>query len=248
MRKVKLIYPNLNSKLVGQKLAIRDELQLSHLRVIRATIDNYQYEIGDGKGRIAEGELLKLTKKGALFLVKSIESRSSSNNYNINLILPLVRQARLEEAILGVVQLDLFQSITLYFSDYTRYTDKILSDNKLARFNKIITAGYSQSGSIIKPLLLKSDSLAEAIADKDLLVVPSTKASYFSLKDLTSILEKDDIKNISLVIGPEGGFSPQEEKIISKFNYSYSFKYRDSILTTETAAISFSAILTLALG
>ena len=54
---------------------------------------------------------------------------------------------------------------------------------------------------------------------------------------LLDYLKVNKNKNISFLVGPEGGFSPDEEKLIKSYKHVISVKLLDRILRAETAAV-----------
>ena len=62
----------------------------------------------------------------------------------------------------------------------------------------------------------------------------------FLQKSLTSL----NIKNVSFLIGPEGGFTQEEKKLIKGYSHVRSVKLFDRILRAETAAVLAMSIFT----
>ncbi len=119
---------------------------------------------------------------------------------------------------------------------------------KVSRWSKVALAAAKQSERISLPLVL------DPIDFKDILKVKNDfdKVLMFTLprnnikESLDAIeLSKDVIgtaKNVAVLIGPEGGFSPTEHKIATENGFTL-VKSSDSVLRSETAAIVFSAIV-----
>jgi 16S rRNA (uracil1498-N3)-methyltransferase len=108
----------------------------------------------------------------------------------------------------------------------------IVSDNKKARLEKIITEAAEQSGRSIIPEIIIAD-------DFDINNLPSGKNIFFHTQnqnshDLKSI-EKNTWDNINLFVGPEGGWSESEIEILEKNTSRIHLGNR--ILRTETTWI-----------
>lgn len=257
MRTVRLLYPNLASKKPGLKLAIRDAEQLRHLQVLKAGKDNYKYQLGDGLGNIATAELLQLVKDGALFRLKEFVERSQLQldkktiGTKFSILVPLIRQPLLEQAVAQVTQLNLFHEVQLYFSDFTRYSSKEFSANKLLRLNKIAASSYSQSKSSYKPQVFLNGSMFEALQhtlgeddlDTALVIAPTLSSQRFQSSELSAVANKSEFKHVVLVIGAEGGFSESESKLLSGLPSHYLATLGNSVYTSETAATVFSGLL-----
>lgn len=240
-------------------MAIRDLDQLNHMKVLKADFGNYRYLVTDGQGLQAEVKLLQKSKEGYLFkLIDFIDEASSAVGKDLSglgegstLFLPIVKQAAIEKAITSVSQLGIYSRIILFFSDFTRYTVKTYSPLKLKRLNKLSVEAVKQSKGKLIPQIDVAQSLEEALSDDQLATV-LVGDSRKSAKLLDFVELKDQIvnsktqlsgKTLGLVIGPEGGFSPQEYKLLENTESSLFFHFGNTILTTDTAAILFSAFL-----
>jgi RsmE family RNA methyltransferase len=152
MRKIRLIYENLSQKQSGNKIAIRDKDQIKHLKVLRAKALPYEFEVVDDGEWRADAELIRVTKEGVLMELGKLE-RIPEPERLVDLYLPAIRQSKMETAVEQVTQLDLFSDIYIYFPDFSRYTKKKISENKLDRLEKKISAAYKQSLSQRRPRL-----------------------------------------------------------------------------------------------
>ncbi len=116
------------------------------------------------------------------------------------------------------------------------------TENKIERLNKIALAAAKQSGRSYIPIVSPIVSFEEAIAQMssdDLALMFYEK----SKKPLKKILSENNFLSISILVGPEGGFSVVEvEKAKAKGIKSCSLGPR--ILRCETAPIAaISAIM-----
>lgn len=261
MRIVQVYYPFLDQKQIGNKAAIREKDQLQHLKVLRVTSNNYSFVLADGKGRKCRSELVEFSKDGALFKLSEWVEIDKSKLGELDLFLPIIRPQKLEIILDQVTQLDIFNNIFLYFSDHNRRSEKTLSANKLARFEKKIIAAFQQSKSFYMPQLKLLDGdfqshLEEKInSSMNLFLIPLTESEIKSDLNLglnPKLISEElvgNLKSVSMIIGPEGGFSSKEITFFTEEidevdgNKAYTFSWGESILTTETASIALSSIL-----
>lgn len=125
----------------------------------------------------------------------------------------------------------------------SRYTVPVLGlgtnmENKLKRWKRIAKEATQQSGALHIP------QINAPVLLKDILTVttlePSNTFIFFhpdALKktELHKILY-ENVNQIGLLIGPEGGFSKDEIALLKSYGF-YSAYLGDTILRTETAAI-----------
>ncbi|MBU2529739.1 MAG: RNA methyltransferase, partial [Elusimicrobia bacterium] len=116
--------------------------------------------------------------------------------------------------------------------------------NKFDRWNKIAKEAAEQCGRTIVPeissFLLSFDEVLDSASDYDLALIPWEGENNQSLKE--TLLLKKDIKNILIIIGPEGGFSNSEIEKAKNLNL-ITVTLGKRILRTETAAMAILAML-----
>lgn len=118
-------------------------------------------------------------------------------------------------------------------------------DQKNTRWNKIAESAAKQSKRNMIPKVeftIDTKELLNRMADFDLVLVAYENESKQSLKDVLKDLEKDKIKNIAIIVGPEGGVDNKElEAFVSNGAKCVSLGKR--ILRTETAPITLLSML-----
>lgn len=121
---------------------------------------------------------------------------------------------------------------------------------KLDRLNRIALEASKQSKRSIIPKVREVINFNEAInelKDMDLVVIPYENAEDFGIKSLIRKLNDEnvnleDIKEVGIVIGPEGGFEEDEIKEL-KDNGAHIVTLGKRILRTETAGFTATALL-----
>lgn len=114
-----------------------------------------------------------------------------------------------------------------------------------ARWQKIVAEAAKQSGRGIIPevkSVTDFSDLLDRFSEYDLVIAFWTGEKEKGLRNILSGIGKDKIGSILLMIGPEGGFSPQEAKLIRKQG-GYTCGLGPRILRTETAGPVGTAIL-----
>lgn len=119
---------------------------------------------------------------------------------------------------------------------------------KVDRWNKVALAAAKQSERISLPQVLDPIEFNDILKVKDdfdkiiLFTFPrqSVPESNTAIELSVDILK--DCKNVAILIGPEGGFSPKEHKLAIENGFVF-VKVGTNILRSETAAIVFSGIV-----
>ena len=212
--------------------------------------------------RISEGEKVTLNNcEGVEYLgrVKSVskqevlidilEELESNNESDVNIYLfqGLPKSQKMDL----IVQKGTELGITEFIPTITHRVDVKLKGEfkKLDRLNRIALEAAKQSKRSIIPKVLEHidfDEDLEKINSLDLLIVPYENANNFGIKTLINELRKenniDNIKNIGIFVGPEGGIEEDEiERLKDKGAYIVTLGKR--ILRTETAGFVATSLI-----
>ena len=212
--------------------------------------------------RISEGEKVTLNNcEGVEYLgrVKSVskqevlidilEELESNNESDVNIYLfqGLPKSQKMDL----IVQKGTELGITEFIPTITHRVDVKLKGEfkKLDRLNRIALEAAKQSKRSIIPKVLEPiefDEVLEKINSLDLLIVPYENENNFGIKTLINELRKenniDNIKNIGIFVGPEGGIGEDEiERLKDKGAYIVTLGKR--ILRTETAGFVATSLI-----
>jgi 16S rRNA (uracil1498-N3)-methyltransferase len=116
-----------------------------------------------------------------------------------------------------------------------------LSSTKLRRFQKIIEEAAEQCGAVKIPYLKGpfyfEDLITQSFGANDLKLIASPQAQNYLRSYRFS-----SSKIIYLIIGPEGGFSPEELKMAQRYDWQ-PIKLSSRILRAETAALLGASLI-----
>ncbi len=121
---------------------------------------------------------------------------------------------------------------------------------KLDRLNRIALEACKQSKRSIIPEVLKPiefEELLNTINSFDLIVVPYENREDYGIKALMKDINKENIKRIGIVVGPEGGFEEEEIERL-KDAKAFIITLGKRILRTETAGFVATSLLQYELG
>ncbi|MGL4847707.1 MAG: RsmE family RNA methyltransferase [Clostridium sp.] len=116
---------------------------------------------------------------------------------------------------------------------------------KLDRLNRIALEAAKQSKRSIVPKVLEPiefKSLLEELKGYDLVIVPYENKEEFGIKKLVSEIDKEKIKTIAIMVGPEGGFEEEEIKELENVN-GRIITLGNRILRTETAGFTATSLI-----
>lgn len=207
-----------------------------HLFTVLRQTPGSQFELFNGSGTVA---LCALEPGGKGARVLEITQRSPPP-FSIELIQGLAKGEKLDLVLQKGTELGL-SNFVLTPSERTML--KITQSKKAARlerWKKIILQACQQSGQLFAPTVELSSNLTSALnnARGDLKLMLWEEASA----PLPQLLPEQPPTSISLLVGPEGGFSAQEAVQAQAAGFK-TLRLGPRILRTETAGLAILSIL-----
>ena len=172
--------------------------------------------------------------------------RSSSNFYDICLLFAPIKQARLDYMAQKTCEMGV-KTLLPIFTDYTQ-SKKINSD----RFRSNLIEAAEQCDFNCIPELMEPENFDNILINwdsffKDRNVIfcdeNSTSNAFSLLKN-----HNNKEKKWSIIVGPEGGFSEKERKLINQKDNSFNLSLGPRILRSDTAAIAVLSIFQMLIG
>jgi len=180
----------------------------------------------------------KIQKSGDVLCTSHASCAITPKRFNITLGVALFKWPRFEWMLEKITELGVTRLIPL---DCERSVIKVSDwDKKSDRLEKIIVEASRQSLNPCPPTLEKPQKLTDFLK-----LIPRQNlffahlGDYPTLAELGTKLEGD----IAFVIGPEGGFSPNEVELLSQNASPISLGH--TVLRAETAAIACACSLAL---
>ena len=181
---------------------------------------------------VSEVVFLEKDRVEVKFLNRVKESIKSSS---IVLAICLVKKNPMEIILQKATELGVTKIIPI-ISERTE-----VKELNLERANKIVIEATEQSNQLSPPEISKTTTLKDFINNLN-----AANKFFFADINCKHRLKKEDIKidNLkTILIGPEGDFTPAERKMILEDGNAISFSLSKNILRTETAAISALSLL-----
>lgn len=207
-------------------LTLEDE-EFHHLtKVMRIRIGE-TVELVNGKGELAEAELIALEKKSCTLKIVS-HKEVSPPEQTVILALALTRPSSLEWALekgteLGATEFWLFPG--------DQSEKKELSSSQLQRLETILINALKQCGRLYLPTMVLKPALKKW-------EIPVGSLFFGDVSPKVPVLKGPFSKTVFFFIGPEKGFSPSETQILKDKFQASPISLHENILRAETAAIA----------
>ena len=199
------------------------------MRLKRGSIINFFNKEGEW---ISEIIFLEKDRVEVKFLKRV---KVSFKNSNIELAICLIKKNPMEIILQKATELGVSKIIPI-ISERTE-----VKELNYERANKIVIEATEQSNQLVPPEISNTVTLKDFIKNLN----GSSKLFFADINCKERLKKKDieDNKLKSVLIGPEGDFSPTERKMILENNNIISFSISKNILRTETAAISALSLI-----
>ena len=175
-----------------------------------------------------EGEIIFIQKdKVEVKFIKKI--KEANNSSKIELAICLVKKTPMENILQKSTELGVSKIIPIV-SERTE-----VKDLNYERARKIVIEATEQSNQLNPPEISEIKKLKDFLKNLD-----SSSKLLFADVNSQNILKDDNIKKgaLSVLIGPEGDFSPAERESILKVPNVKSFTISKNILRSDTAVIT----------
>ena len=204
--------------------------------------------INNLEGKEFLGQVEEVNKKEVI--VKILEPMETNNESPLNIYLfqGLPKAAKMDLIVQKGTELGIKEIIPTI----TERVDVKLKGEfkKLDRLQRIALEACKQSKRTMIPKVnepIEFKEMTEKIKSMDLVVVPYENATGYGIRNMMKEINSLNIRNIAIIIGPEGGFEEFEiENLRDKGAHIVTLGPR--ILRTETAGFTCASLLQYELG
>jgi 16S rRNA (uracil1498-N3)-methyltransferase len=225
MSNIRLYYPNSIIENTTSLLSKEHTHYVANvMRLKRGSNINFFNKGGEWVSEIVFLEKDRIEVKFLNRLKKSVQTSS------MELAICLVKKNPMEIILQKATELGVVK-ITPIISERTE-----VKELNLERAKKIVIEATEQSNQLSPPEISKITKLKDFVNNLN-----ETSKLFFADINSKDKLKKEDIKGDNLktiLIGPEGDFTPNERKMILENKNTISFSLSKNILKTETATIS----------
>lgn len=206
-------------------------------RVLRMRVDD-DIEIFNGEGGEYRARIVGISKKAVTVLPLSFDADDRTAPRTVTLALPLIKGERMDYAIQKATELGVhaIQLLQCERSDVRLNPER--EEKKRAHFHQVAISACEQCGMnrvpAIYPVITLADYLQQASQPVKLIAHPGEKQA-----DYAALLAGGEI---SLVTGPEGGFSAEELALAAQAGFQ-AFALGERVLRAETAPVALLAAL-----
>jgi 16S rRNA (uracil1498-N3)-methyltransferase len=233
MRKPRIFCPELPSS----SYKCTNIKQIHHLAKVLRLKANDPVELFDGQGTIANGVIQEIEKDYINFHIDDISFMQNPYQKSYQAIIPYIKKENLIYSLQKLIELGV-NSILIYKPDHL---DQSLAKKDLSKLNlrleEAMISACEQSGCNHVPTIHYFNELKECLHS---IKIISDTEGVFVLDTIANRFIKDheilSLNSITLITGPESGFSETERHIIKELGLQ-SLKIGHYVLRAETAPV-----------
>jgi 16S rRNA (uracil1498-N3)-methyltransferase len=229
-----------NINLKEMVATVDDKGDCKHIVKVLRLKEGDQIEISDKEGSEYIGEISSTNDIVELINLEKVDV-SRESNLKITLFQGIPKSDKMDLIVQKNVELGIFEIIPVQMKRSVSKIDRKKVKSKLERWEKIAWEAAKQSKRSILPRvdrILDFKAILELVKDYDMFLVAYENEKQLLMKEL----KENEMKNVAILIGPEGGIADEEiDLLIESGAKIVSLGKR--ILRTETAGFTLNTIL-----
>ena len=177
--------------------------------------------------------------------ILDISNEITECNINITLYQGLPKSDKMDLIIQKCTELGVKTVVPVITDRVIVKLDEKSESKKIDRWQKIAKEAAKQSGRQIVPTIENTINLKnsiEKLSKYDIVIMPYECEKERLIKKILKKLD-ESVKNIAIIIGPEGGFSDNDVEILKKCKNLEKVSLGPRILRTETAGLATLAMV-----
>jgi 16S rRNA (uracil1498-N3)-methyltransferase len=229
--------------IVGETASLTDSAQLHHLKDVLRLKVNDEVNISDIAGNDYSGVITSIGKKQAEINV-ILKKTPQNPSLKLTVACAIPKGSWMDEAIDHLTQLGVERVIPMRTQRVVVKLDSAGAESRLKRWQKIAQSAAQQSQQSSIPIIeriMEFEDIVFSSQDYDLKLIPHLAGERRLIKD---ILAESRPKNILVLIGPEGDFTP-EEVALALDNGFVAVSLGDTVLRVATAAMAVASFIKL---
>lgn len=230
-------------KIINNLASIEGDDAKHIYKVLRLSV-NDKISINDCLGNEYIGNIINISKN--IVKAELIEQVDINNESNIDITLfqGIPKSSKMDMIVQKNTELGVKNIIPIITKRVVVKANKV-ELKKIDRYNKIAKEACKQCKRSLIPQIdnpIEFDDFLKLLKYQDLIIVPYENEKKWGIKKIVKEMHKEDIKNIAIVIGPEGGFEDSEIQKLKDIG-AYIVSLGPRILRTETAGFVATSIV-----
>lgn len=193
-------------------------------------------------GKTCRARIDTITEQRVALTLETLLEEMAEPPLTVTLAQGLPKGDKLEWVVQKSVELGVYRIFPLQCANSVVRYDREKATGKVERLQKIAAEAAKQCGRQVVPTVGPVRSLPQLLAELTAETLAIMPYEGETIQTLAEVLTERNAQNLLLIIGPEGGFTPQEVALCRQ-NGVRTVTLGPRILRTETAALAALSIL-----
>jgi 16S rRNA (uracil1498-N3)-methyltransferase len=216
----------------GAEIALPEDVSAHLLRVLRLQVGD-ACVLFNGDGHDYEARITHLGKRDARARIVSARRIDNESPLRITLLQGIARGEKMDLILQKATELGVARFVPVASDRSEVKLDAQRTETRLAHWRGVVIAACAQCGRATLPDIATPRSLAQAAAlrsGRGFILDPFADNRLSSLRDA-------ELRDCTIAIGPEGGWSPRDREQLFAAGYE-GLRLGPRVLRTETAGIA----------
>ena len=222
---------------VGARIALPEDAAGHLVRVLRLGVDD-NCVLFNGDGCDYGARIVAVGKKAVEVEIEGAREVRNESPLRIVLVQAIARGEKMDWILQKATELGVARILPVMSERSEVKLDAQRADKRLAHWRGIVVSACEQSGRATVPEIAAPQALAQAAAQRagrGFILDPFADDTLSSLRDT-------GLRECTIAIGPEGGWSPRDREQLIAAGYE-GLRLGPRVLRTETAGIAAIAAL-----
>ncbi len=229
----------------SENVNIKDPELIHYLNNVLRIKSAEEIAVFDEKGNEYSALVEDISSKGIELAIKSKHKLELRKGYSLSIACAIPKKAKFDDIVDKLTQLGTDKIIPIFTERVIVKLDKAKAALRLKRWRKIALSATQQSQRIALPDIEGVKDIEKLISESAGYDLKLIAALIDERKPLKEILDQHpDAKNILVLIGPEGDFTPQEIASAKKHGF-IPVTLGDLVLRVDTAAVAIASFIRL---
>lgn len=233
-------------KVSGGKALISDKEQIHHLKDVLRLKVNDEVGLSDTAGNDYSGIITSIGRNQAEFKATLKQTRRKKS-LKLTIACAIPKNTRFDDVVDFLTQLGVERIIPMMTERVVVKLDEKRAEERHRRWLKITRAAAKQSQRRRIPVIEHLTSINDIINQSDgcdLKLIPHLSGERKPIRD---IIKEHEPRNVIVLIGPEGDFTPGEVELALNAGF-LPVSLGDTVLRVATAAIAVAGYIKFACG
>lgn len=236
------------NNITGDRAYIEGD-DVKHIYKVLRLQEGEKVSINNCEGEEFLGVIEKIDKKEVIVSLTMKLDLNNESPVEVYLFQGLPKSSKMDLIVQKATELGV-REITPIITRRVVVKNEIGEFRKLDRWVRIALEACKQSKRSIIPKIngpLEFQQLLTKLKEVDLILVPYENEEGHGIKKVVRDIDKDEIRKVGIIIGPEGGFEEEEISVLKELG-GHIITLGPRILRTETAGFVCTSLIMYELG